>query len=934
MRGTRIFIVCLLFIITVQVWSQVNQVDSLRQEALYSFQKHDFVKAVDLQQQALNIVKQHEKPLGLQYAKANKDLALYVSRNGGSETAVSIIKNAISVYDSIYSPCNEMSLASRLDLVFFQENACQYQEGLNTIGEINEIINCIEDVPEEYSIDLLLKTASLYSLLSDYDNSFSVCKEAMSRSKQYYGEKSEQYAQSLDLMSYIYYQRGDLQRALLFGKQSCDIFKKIPFSTHYIYALNDLASYYCDVGDLKKSIDLGFLVQKMALTEYGAYDAFYINSLNSLACYFANAGDYDDAISYSKDALQICEERGDTTSFSYARSLSHLANFYAENNDYLSAIVYARKTLPAFQLLFGQYSPEYNDELRDLARYCFFAEDYEQSVSFIEDVETNIEEAIIRSFSILSSKERALFLNWYNEWYYYAIPFYCASINSEKMRSVAFNSILFSKGLLLNADIEERKLLKEGDDDNLINAFHQLEKTMRCQESLLIQSDGVTADQDSVGRIIDSLKTVLAEKHGFLDTFLYAQKPSWEDVRQSLSDHEIAIEFFKVDDIDSTCYYALCIKKDYKSPHLITLFTYDDLCKIKPETYYREPMLGELIWENLFVELEGVEKVFFSPTGILQNIGIEYLLLNNNMFFSDLYSVYRLTSTRELLKREIASSFSQAVLYGGLDYNHKNDSVIELEAITTKELSHQLHRGILERGIFGDIPASLNEVIAIEKTLNLSSIKCEVFTGDAGSEKSFRALSGSSISILHLATHGDFIPVVNKKPNRFVDNIDSTEMIAIKNSMEDYAMTRSFIAFSGANDLLDSTARALPEPNNDGIMTAYDISGMDFNQLDLVVLSACKTGLGELSEDGVIGLQRGFKKAGAMSILMSLWKVDDKATELLMVEFYRNYLSGVGKAQSLKNAQKYVRDYTDKDGDRIYEHPYYWAGFVLLDALN
>ena len=119
------------------------------------------------------------------------------------------------------------------------------------------------------------------------------------------------------------------------------------------------------------------------------------------------------------------------------------------------------------------------------------------------------------------------------------------------------------------------------------------------------------------------------------------------------------------------------------------------------------------------------------------------------------------------------------------------------------------------------------------------------------------------------------------------------------------------------------------------LLTAKEIADVDLRGLDLVVLSACQTGLGDISQgEGVFGLQRGFKKAGAKSILMSLWNVDDLTTQLLMVEFYRNYLAGKSKQESLRNAQQYVREYKYENGNKLFDNPRYWAGFILLDALD
>ena len=147
--------------------------------------------------------------------------------------------------------------------------------------------------------------------------------------------------------------------------------------------------------------------------------------------------------------------------------------------------------------------------------------------------------------------------------------------------------------------------------------------------------------------------------------------------------------------------------------------------------------------------------------------------------------------------------------------------------------------------------------------------------------------------------------------------------------LEDKPMTRSGLLFSGCNRVFRH--EQIPEGEEDGILTAHEIAMLDLRGLDLVVLSACQTGLGDvISGEGVFGLQRGFKKAGANTILMSLNKVDDEATRMLMVEFYRNLMNGKTKRQSLKDAQQYLR----KVDNGKYDAPKYWASFIMLDGID
>ena len=168
--------------------------------------------------------------------------------------------------------------------------------------------------------------------------------------------------------------------------------------------------------------------------------------------------------------------------------------------------------------------------------------------------------------------------------------------------------------------------------------------------------------------------------------------------------------------------------------------------------------------------------------------------------------------------------------------------------------------------------------------------------------------------------------VVTKKQN---DNFDFLESISNDNNpvKEDASLTHSFLVMSGGNRLIQRDSIL---GGDDGILTAFEISQMKFMGLDLVVLSACDTAKGDLENGGVYGLQRGFKKAGAKTILMSLDKVDDEATKILMIEFYRNLMDGKNKLQSLINAQKHLRSVDNGK----YDDPKYWGAFIMLDGLN
>jgi CHAT domain-containing protein len=222
------------------------------------------------------------------------------------------------------------------------------------------------------------------------------------------------------------------------------------------------------------------------------------------------------------------------------------------------------------------------------------------------------------------------------------------------------------------------------------------------------------------------------------------------------------------------------------------------------------------------------------------------------------------------------------------------------------------------------LEGTATEVEAIAQLAKSSKIKTTTLTGVKGNEESFKALSGENIQIVHIATHGFYWTKEAVKASEQGDLGDEMP----RRSTEDKALSRSGLLMAGADNALEGN---VPEDIEDGILTAQEIAQLDLSNLYMVVLSACETALGDVSKsEGIFGLQRGFKKAGANSILMSLWKVDDEATSMLMTEFYKFWLSGETKHDALELAKDVVRSHQEKG----WNDPKYWAAFIMLDGLN
>ena len=265
------------------------------------------------------------------------------------------------------------------------------------------------------------------------------------------------------------------------------------------------------------------------------------------------------------------------------------------------------------------------------------------------------------------------------------------------------------------------------------------------------------------------------------------------------------------------------------------------------------------------------------------------------------FNLYRVSSTRTLLKRGDMRDIHSIVTIGGVDFDKACDNSDALCNVNT-------------RGNWAYLKNTLLEVNTINDMLKDCGVDVKTYTGANATESAFKRFDGTQSDIIHIASHGFYIPQSQRTTIPYFSNSVSTENI------QDELFFSGLILSGGQKAWNDSVFNP---NNNDGILTAYEISKLDLHNVNLVVLSACETGLGDDLFDGIFGLQRAFKKAGVKSILMSLWQVDDKATSEYMSLFYEKLMNGysahdayIGTALSMKE---------------IYPDANYWASFVLLD---
>ena len=863
-----------------------------------------------------------------------------------------------------YLIANEYETASRHS----EENKLDYLRKahfyVSEADSNNRYVNNLHSSIEKSLALCLSNAASKCSNSGNYTEALQLGTEALHIFEKVFGKEHPDYATSLNNLAKYNSNLGNYVEAIRLGTEALHIREKVlgKENPYYAISLNNIALYNYDIGNYVEAIQLGTEALHIFEKVFGKENSVYATTLNNLALYNSSIGDYSEAIRLGTDVLQIREKVIGREHPDYARSLNNLASYNYHLGYYKEAIRLGTEALQIQEKAFGKEHPDYATYAENLSVYNYKAGKNSDAIKYCVEATEALAGIVRRTFADLTARERNLFWDKYKVWFERTIHLIAYDMPSDSLAENGYNGALMAKGLLLNSEMELGALLKESGDEEVAGIYNDL-KNLRLQINKLYEMPVAERplDTDSLERVAQGLERKLVQRSKAYGDYTANLVIDWKQVRQRLEDGDIAVEFvsFPLRN-DSVMYAAYCLRKDMPSPKMVPLFEERQLTGIDKGLYLSSNALYDLIWMPLEGEMEGIKTVYFAPSGELYNIPVENLPVDGNTYNSDLRGYRRLSSTRQLALRRNGVEVAEAAVYGGLKYDADtvtlaNDSRKYRTAEPVQWPSRAVADSLnLRDGVY-ELPATKIEAEDIDKALESAKIDTELYTDTIGTEASFKALSGSGVNALHIATHGFYW---TEREAAQLDGLAflGTDMPAAV--QEDKALTRSGLLFAGANTALKGLP--LPEGVEDGVLTAKEIAGMDLRRLDLVALSACQTGLGEITGDGVFGLQRGFKKAGANTLLISLWKVDDTATQLLMTQFYKNLLSGMGKYEALAAAQKYLRELEvevkitsgktnyqrlkdERAGKqeevkyktvRKYAEPKYWAAFVLLDGVD
>ena len=496
--------------------------------------------------------------------------------------------------------------------------------------------------------------------------------------------------------------------------------------------------------------------------------------------------------------------------------------------------------------------------------------------------------------------------------------------NKNQTSALLYDASLLNKGLMLEASVNLSRIIRQSGDSELEKLYNELSALRR--QLTATQEATVTAARSEQIKRAEALESRLINRSREYGDYMKFTSITWKEVRNALKSNETAIEFICSKENGIDYYSAELLRTGYSKPqHLFLMAVPQNEDWLTDEQNYQNTRLTDRIWKKIMPYIKPGETVYFAPAGQLYNVAVEYLPINDNIRMNERYQMVRLSSTRELVLHRVTNQTRNAVLYGGLNYNTGLDDMMLYAANFDTERggkrSFSTEQGV-KRNIWNYLKGTRREVDEIEQQLTRKNYSVRKYTDSEGVEESLKALSGQKLRILHIATHGFYLPEEELSVNSAINQL----------KQEDTSLNRSGLIFAGANNAWLNRSQ-LPEALDDGILTAQEISQLNFAGTDLVVMSACQTGLGDVTSEGVFGLQRAFKQAGVQTLLMSLWPVNDEATQVMMTEFYNQLSVGRSKRDAFHRAQQKVKTSTFRvDGIPVSgRHPSFWAAFVMMD---
>ncbi|TAE10440.1 MAG: CHAT domain-containing protein, partial [Bacteroidetes bacterium] len=940
-----------------------------------------FSPADSLLQEMLQVGKTLYGGAGYSWSSIYFDLAIFRTEAGKLDEAKTAYLEALSILDadslSRVEAYKETYTERYAELwAYLGETYARNKEVINAekaFLKATEYLKMLENQQTFVAAQIYEKISTAQARIDNYAEAEEGYKEAIKICRKIYGDNHHNYIQAVANLATLYSYNAKGQKAVQMLEEMLENLRKAgkEDSPTYLQLLNSKAVAYTALEQDSAVTATYTQILKRYKKLYTEDSPNYMNQFANLIKNQITFKHYEEADKNLKELEKIAERNKiKTIDKFYYGTILVLKGFLANSRgNYAQAVEYGKE-----ENAIGRFLGKPKMGLVGMSmNYFMNNQNPEATASYKKYVDYVIQD-VRQVFPYLSENQKVSFykseMEYHLDLYYYMalsepLKIYFGEKDSTKLKAnkeyrnkiqyikhpsagEIFNLQLITKGILFEASQKMKQAILNSQDAPLIQKFNEWQAKKVEMNKVFLEPDSKQKEEKKakINTELKDLEKFLAQKSSYFNQKT-AKNYTWQDVQKKLKKGEALVEILTINagqKINATkyktsdMYLAFIITPDTKDYPLCVRIGEGDSLERKYARNYQNCIKGKKTdnysynkyWQRLADTLKSARKIYFAPDGIYHKVNINTLQNpETGKFVIDEKEIQFISQARDFVQQTNlpANLPTEIKLFGAPNYNNLPDSLptqdVERANNADNSLLNELKKDTTQRffagGDIAELPGTATEVHNIANIFGANKQIMEKFLGDDANEGKLKAQRNPAI--LHIATHGFF---VSEK--------------TIQQAKEESATQRSVFASFNERDLENPLRRAgillahckeafkskdkvsLPE---DGILTAEEAQNLNLDKTDLVVLSACETGLGEVKNgEGVYGLQRAFQTAGAKSVLMSLWTVSDQATQELMTAFYEQWFKLKDKRKAFREAQLALKE--------KYPEAYYWGAFVLV----
>ncbi|MEB3358753.1 MAG: tetratricopeptide repeat protein, partial [Synechococcales bacterium] len=893
---------------------------------LYQLQG-SYMDAEPLFQRALAI---RETALGRSHPDVASSLGrlaeLYILQ-GNFTAAKPLLERSLSIYETALGESDPRIAVtlSRLALLYiFQGNLSGAEPLLQRALSIYEA-----DEGSQPTARALLNLAELYRLQGKYSAAEPLLQRSLSILELTLGRTHPDVATALNTLAALYQNQGNYTEAQSLYQRSLAIRETALGENHPDVAtsLNNLAALYLDQGNYAAAEPLYRRSLSIFETVLGENHPDVASSLNNLAVLYYAQGNYAAAEPLFQRSLAIRETALGENHPDVAISLTSLAVLYHNQGNYAAAEPLLLRSLAIWETALGENHPDVAFSLNNLAGLYQAQGNDAAALPLLERAAESREVQLALTLTVVSEERRRAYLTTLAGETNGIISFNLQDI--PEATSLALTTLLRRKGRVLDATAESFQALREQltpENQALLDELRAVE----TQRANLVFGEPVEGHAELLSELearTEELQNTLARRSA--EFRAETQPVTIAAIQQQIPADAALVELVRYEPFNA----GASQQERWGAPRYAAyvllpsgeILTVDlgDAAALEAQVFaFREvlrnpnsniqPLARELDAQLMqpIRELVGdATHLLMSPDGALNLIPFAALMDESNTYLAERYTFTYLTSGRDLLRMQRETEPGQGPVivanpdYGATEIAAASRGLSPVADFSGAIASAQRSSDFGSLNAWAPLPGTEQEMRAIAPLLP----NPQILDGVNATEDAVKQVARPSI--LHIATHGFFLqdqdclaaPDTRSGREAFavIESTAPADCVPTPRNVEN-PLLRSGLVFAGVNE-----REQLPEGSNDAVLTAQEVTQMNLYGTQLVVLSACETGLGNVvNGDGVYGLRRAFVLAGAESQLMSLWKVDDFGTSQLMGSYYQRLMAGAGRSEALRDVQR------------------------------